>query len=146
MLEEVIKRDMLAAMKAKEPLKLSVLRMLVSELGYKKIDAQRDLTDEDVVSVVQKEAKKRREAIEAFGTAGRQEQVEKEQKELEILGAYLPVQMTEDEVRKEIRDLGELRGIGDFGKTMKVAMEKLRGKADGATVAKVVKEILGGNS
>ena len=85
-----IKAEMVAAMKSGDALKVSVLRMLISALGYKQIDVQRDLTDEDVTVVVQNEAKKRREAIESFAKAGRTESVAKEKRELEILQAYLP--------------------------------------------------------
>jgi len=80
-----IKAEMVAAMKSGDALKVSVLRMLVSALGYKRIDLQRDLTNEEVILVVQNEAKKRREAIESFEKGGRPEQAAKEKQELEIL-------------------------------------------------------------
>lgn len=140
MLVEQIKADMTAAMKSGEVLRLSVLRMLVSEMNYKQIDAQRELTDEDVVVVLQKEAKKRREAIESYQKAGRTDQAEKEQEELEILQVYLPKMMGEEEIREEIKKIEEIKELNDFGQIMRIVAPKFKGRADGALVAKIVNE------
>lgn len=132
-----IKADVAAAMKSGDALKVGVLRMLTSALGYKRIDVQRDLTDEDVIAVVQNEAKKRREAIESFEKAGRAEQAAKEKQELEILQAYMPKMMSEKEVRTE---LDKLELPQDFGQAMKIAAPVFKGKADGSLVARLVNE------
>ena len=132
-----LKADLTAALKAGETLKLSVLRMLVSELGYKQIDVQRELADEDVVVVVQNEAKKRREAIESFEKAGRGESVTKEKQELEILQAYMPKMMSEEEVMAE---LTKMELPKDFGQAMRIAAPAFKGKADGSLVARLVNE------
>jgi uncharacterized protein len=98
-LQEELKQSMLA----KDALKTSTLRMLLSALNYAEINkggANYEATDEDVLAVIQKEAKQRRDSIEAFESGGRQEMAEKEKQELEILQAYLPEQMGEDEIRK----------------------------------------------
>ena len=130
-----IKADLTAAMKSGDALKVSVLRMLVSALGYKQIDVQRDLTDEDVVGVVQNEAKKRREAIESFAKAGRVESVAKEKQELEILLVYMPKLMSEEEV---LAELSKMDLPADFGQAMRVAAPLFKGKADGSLVARLV--------
>lgn len=89
MLSDRIKADMVAALKAGEVLRLSVLRLLVSELNYKKIEMQKELTDEDVMGVIFREVKKRKEAVESYTAGGRQEQAEQEQREMEILKEYV---------------------------------------------------------
>ena len=145
MLNDNIRNDLNFAMKAREVLRVSVLRMLISEINYKKIDLQRDLTDEDVVGVIQKEVKKRREAIEAFSAGGRPEQAETEQKELEMLMAYLPAQVDEKEIQDEvIKLMGRLSDEekSNFGQVMRVVSPVFKGKADGRVVADIVKKIL----
>ncbi len=137
MLLDTVKTDLVAAMKSGQALKLSVLRMLSSELNYKKIEVQRELTDEDVVVVLNKEAKKRREAIASYTAANRPEQVKKEEEELAILQAYLPTLMSEDEVKAE---LFKLELPADFGQAMRIAAPLFKGRADGSLVAKLVNE------
>ncbi|OGD00827.1 hypothetical protein A2701_03935, partial [Candidatus Amesbacteria bacterium RIFCSPHIGHO2_01_FULL_47_34] len=109
---------MTAALKAGDAPRLLVLRMLVSEIGYKQIELQRELKDEDVISVIQREAKKRREAIESYREGDREDQALTEEKELEILLGYLPAQMGEGEVREEINKVLERLSTeekSDFG-------------------------------
>lgn len=136
-----IRTDLNAAMKAGDSLKVSVLRMVLSAFNYKKIDLQKDLTEADEIAVLQNEAKKRREAIESYRAGGRTEQEEQEAKELEILQAYLPEQMGEEEIRNEIK---KLNLPSDFGQAMKIAAPMFRGKADGGMVARIVREVIGG--
>ena len=135
-----LKTDLTAALKAGETLKLSVLRMLVSELGYKQIEVQRDLTDEDVVVVLNKEAKKRREAIESFTKGYRPEQAQKEQQELEILQAYMLKMMGEEEIKAELSKMDLPK---DFGQAMRIAAPVFKGRAEGGMVARIVKEVIG---
>ena len=142
-----LKAELTAALRAGEVLKLSVLRMLVSELGYKQIEVRaslpagrQDLTDEDVVVVLNKEAKKRREAIESFTKGNRPEQAQKEQQELEILQVYMPKMLTEEEIRNEILKIREIDGITEFGQVMKVVAPRFKGRADGGLVARLVNE------
>ena len=143
-LQEELKQSMLA----KNELKTSVLRMLLSAINYYEIQkggAGYQATDEDVLSVIQNQAKQRRDSIEQFKNAGRQELAEKEQKELEILGAYLPEQMNEEEVRKFVKDVIAQTGatsMQDIGKVMGALMPKVKGKADGNLVSKLVRESL----
>src|SRR3990167_8782306 len=143
-LQEELKQSMLA----KNELKTSVLRMVLSAINYYEIQkggAGYEATDEDVMSVIQKEAKQRRDSIEEFGKAGRQELVDKETKELGILKAYLPEQMGEDEIKKLVEQAISQTGassIQDMGKVMGALVPKLKGKSDGSLVSRIVKNEL----
>jgi len=122
---------------------VSVLRMLLSEMNYKQIEVGRELTDEEVVGVVGREVKKRREAVESFKQGGREEQAAGEAQELEILQEYLPKQLSEAELTAEIDQALKGIEVKEFGPVMKVISPMFRGKADGALVAKLVREKLG---
>lgn len=141
MLIDQIRLDMVAAMRAGEQTRLATLRMLVSEINYKKIELQREMTDADVAGVVAREVKKRREAVESYQAGGRPEQAEQERQEMAVLEDYLPQMMSEAEVRKELESSAEIKAAGDFGQKMKVAAPLFKGRADGAMVAKIVKEL-----
>lgn len=145
MLEEKIRTDLNSALKSREELKVSTLRMLLSSLNYLKIEKQTDLTDEDVISVLQKEVKKHNESIESFKKGNRQDLVDKETKELEILKTYLPAQLTQGEIEKFVAESISETGAksqADFGLVMKSVMPKLRGRADGSLVSQLVKQKL----
>lgn len=148
MLKQKLKDELKQSMLAKSELKTSVLRMLLSSLNYYEIQkggAGYEATDEDVLTIIQKEAKQRRDSIEEFGKAGRQELVDKENKELEILQTYLPEQMTEEEIREIVKQVVAETGaktIADIGKVMGILMPKVKGKADGGLVNKIVRELL----
>jgi len=141
-LQEELKQSMLA----KNELKTSVLRMLLSALNYYEIQkggAGYEATEEDVLSVIQKEVKQRRDSIEQFNNAGRQELADKEQKELEMLEVYLPEQMGEEEVKALVKDAITQTGAAsmqDMGKVMGYLSPKIKGKADGGFVSKLVRE------
>lgn len=143
-LQDELKKSMLA----RDEVKTSVLRILISAIGYYEIQkggAGYIATDEDIMSVIQKEAKKINDSIEQFTVAGRGELVEKEKKELAILEVYLPEQMGEDEIRKLVKDAIEKTGAttqADIGKVMGVLMPSTKGKADGGLVSRIVKENL----
>ena len=145
-LQKKISEDLKAALKAGDQLRLTVLRMVNSALQNKKIEKGKDaeLTDEDVLQVLSKEAKKRKESIIAFETGGRPELAEGEKKELVIIEEYLPKQMSREEVVKEVERI--LSGIADkskFGLVMKEVMKELKGKADAGMVTELIKEKLG---
>lgn len=126
-------------MKAGEALRVSVLRMALSAFNYKKIEVQRDLSEADEAAVVQNEAKKRREAIESYRAGGRAELEEQEREELEMLQAYLPKQMNEIEIEREI---GKLDLPKDFAAAMKIAVPMFKGRADGRVVADIVRRVI----
>lgn len=138
-----LSEDLNFALKARDQTRVDTLRMLLSELNYKKIELQKDLSEEDILGVIKKEAKKRREAIESFKMGGRQVQADQEAAELALLEAYLPKQLTKEEIKKQILEMGEIKNLTDFGQIMRVVAPRFKGTADGAMVAGVVIEILG---
>lgn len=160
-IKEKINSDLKEALKNKEELKISVLRGINSALKNKEIEKrtkiskeEKDtakleklslLTEEEVVEVLLSEAKKRKDAIEEFKKGNRMDLAEKEEKELKILEEYLPEQMSEEEIKEEAkRAIEEVKAIGprDMGRVMSVLMPKLKGKADGKTVSKIVNDLL----
>ena len=136
-----IKDDMKAAMKERDKEKVATLRMLISSLNNATIDQGDDLDDEAVVRVLNKEAKKRREAIEAYRDGGREEQAQKEERELEVIKEYLPEQLDDDEVEAMIDEIIEETGAenaGDMGQVMGQIMPKVKGRFDGSKVKDMV--------
>ncbi len=131
--------EMKTAMKAHDQVRLDALRLMVSAIKYAEVDTP-NMSDEQVVEVLKKEAKKRREAVEAFRGAAREEQAKQEEYELGIIEAYLPKMMGEDEVRKIVQNL-DLKDQ-NFGVAMGMAMKAVGKNADGGVVAKIVKVIL----
>jgi len=148
MLKQKLREELKQSMLAKSELKTSVLRMLLSSLNYYEIQkggAGYEATDEDVLSTIQKEAKQRRDSIEEFTKAARMELVEKEKKELEILQTYLPEQMSEGKIREIVKQIIAETGaktIAEIGRVMGALMPKIKGKADGGLVNKIVRESL----
>jgi len=141
-----IKSDLVVAMKSKDEVKMMTLRSLLSVLNYYKIEVQRDLTDEDVQTVLTKEAKKHRESIEMYKKGNRSELVESEEKELEILMSYMPKQMSGEEAEKIIStEVEKLKSTGvtlNQGAIMKAVMPLLKGKVDGRVVGEIVKKFI----
>jgi len=137
------------SMLAKNTEKTSVLRMLISAITYYEIQkggAGYVATDEDVMTIVQKEAKQRKDSIEEYTKANRQDLVAKEQSELALLQTYLPAQMSEEEIKALVEQAITQTGatnIQDIGKVMGMLVPQTRGKADGAIVSKIVRETLG---
>lgn len=145
-LRNLIPQDLKNALKNRSTLELTVLRMLQAAIKNKEIENnKKELSDEEVISVIGTEIKKRREAAKEYGKVGRPDAAETEIAEADILMKYMPEQMGEEEIRSEvlesIREAGA-EGLKDMGKVMKVVMPKVKGKADGAFVNKIVKEEL----
>lgn len=144
-LDERLMVDLREAMRQGDELRRSVLRMLRSALRNEEIAKQRPLTQQEAWQVVTRQAKMRREAAEEYRKAGRIDLAEREEAELEVLLQYLPRQMTEEEIRPLARDaIREVGAVGpkDMGKVMKLLLARLEGRADPATVSKVVREVL----
>ena len=142
---EEITQDMKKAMKSKEKDRMQVLRLLRSDLKKAKIDKRGDFTEEDAQQVINKAAKNRRESIESYKKGDRQDLVEEEQKELEVIEEYLPEQMSDDEIKEIIDQVIEetgASGMQDMGKVMGTIMPKVRGKADGSKVQAIVRSKL----
>ncbi len=145
MIANTINQKIAEALKAKDEIRLSTLRMLSSALNYERIAKQHDLSEEEELVVVQKEAKKRKDAIEAYEKAGATDRADKEKTELDILKKYLPVEMSAEELVKIINEVvGELRaeGMKDAGKVIGAVMKKAAGRAEGSKVAEIVKSKL----
>jgi uncharacterized protein len=146
-LKEKITEDMKAAMRAKEAEKLGAIRLLTAAIKQKEVDERVDLDDVAVVAIVDKLIKQRKDSIEAFQKAGRQDLADKEEAELKVLSAYLPARLSADEVAAEVEALvAELgaKGPGDMGKVMGAAKQRLAGKADMGQVSAAVKAALAG--
>ena len=146
-LKERLNADMKEALKAHDAARLSTIRMVISAVRNKEIDSRKDMDDEGVLSVLATSAKQRRESIEQYEKAGRQDLVDKEKAELEVIQSYMPRQMGREEIEALVKDAvaeSGAKGPGDMGKVMKVLMPKVKGRADGKLVNEVVKEALGG--
>ncbi|MCG2587168.1 GatB/YqeY domain-containing protein [Rhodohalobacter sulfatireducens] len=148
-LKNKILDDLKSAMKAKEADKLNVLRSLKAKLLEKEISERKggeaSLSDEQVVEVLMKAAKQRKESIDQFEEGGRDDLADKEKFELEIIEEYLPEMMDEDEIRNAVKKQIDQMGatdMSDMGKVMGALMGQLKGKAEGATISKIVKEEL----
>jgi uncharacterized protein len=145
-LQEKLLDDLKAAMREHDETRISTLRMLRSAVSYAEIDKRGPLDDAGVLAVIEKDAKRHRESIDAFQKGNRPELAAKEEAELRILLTYLPQQLTREEIvaaaRQAIAHVGA-SGKGDFGKVMSVLAPKLKGKADGRLVSQVVQELLG---
>lgn len=140
-----LNEDMKVAMKNKDKFRLSVIRMVRSAMKYVEIELKTTLTDEQVIDVLTREVKQRRDSLQEFEKAGRTDLVENTKKELDILTAYLPEQLSEEELRKVIQDAIQETGAsgkGDMGKVMGNVMPKVKGRADGKLINKLVQEYL----
>ena len=145
-LREKIPQDIKDALRSKRALDLTVLRMLQSAIRNKEIEkGKKELSDEEVIEVVAGEIKKRKEASTEFEKVNRQEAADQEKAEIEVLMKYMPRQMSEDEIRAEVKkavaDSGAI-GIKDLGKVMKIFIPAVKGKADGGLVNQIVREEL----
>lgn len=139
-LEQIIDQHFKEALKSKEELRVSTLRMLKSAMKNLAIEKKvENLSDEDTIAMVKKELKKRQDAIESFKSAGRDDLLSREQAEAEILSAYMPQMMSEEEISKIIDEV-LASGISDFGQVMKEVMAKTKGQADGKVVSQLVKQ------
>jgi len=146
-LKEKLTEDMKAAMKAREGGKkrLSVIRMVRSSLKNVEIDKKRELSEDEVLEILAKEVKKRKDALEEYMRAGRQDIADGLNEEITILMEYLPQQMSEDDVRSLVNEvITEVRPSGpkDMGRVMSALMPRVKGRADGKLVNRIVKEIL----
>lgn len=161
MLKEKLQKELNEALKTGDQLRRSVLGLLMTAIKNRELakrqqlsktvtdiaelEKQSQVTDDEVLEVVASETKKRREAIEQFKAGGREDLAQKEKSEMDILASYLPEQASEEEVRTEVKKtIAELnaQGLKDMGKVIGAIMTKLKGKIDGGTVSKIVKELL----
>lgn len=147
-LKDRLRTDLTTAMKARDELRTATLRMVLSAVSAEEVSGKeaRQLSDDEVQGVLRREAKKRREAAEAFGTAGRAEQAAREQAEGEVLADYLPAQLDDADLAAIVADAvtrSGASGMKDMGKVMGVANGIIAGRADGGRVAAEVRRQLG---
>ena len=147
-LEQQIQKDIMTAMKAKDQVRLNAVRSIKSAILLAKTaeGASGELTDGDIVKLIQKLAKQRKEAAEQYVAAGRQELADNELAEAEVLAAYLPKQLTPEEVEAKLKEIIAEVGASspsDMGKVMGVATKRLAGLADGKTISGIVRKLLG---
>ncbi|SRR5579863_3915751 len=145
-LQERVSQEIKAAMLARDADRLSALRMLKSALGYAQIERKTDsLPDADVVAIVQKEVKKRRDSVEQFEKGGRAELAVKEKQEITVLEAFLPQPLSAEDLEKLVRDTIQELGATtkkDMGTVIKAVQAKAAGRADGKTVSGLVGKLL----
>ena len=149
MLHQTIEADLKTALKSGEKEKAGILRFLISAIKNfqieKRMQGKQYLPDEDIVLVLKRQVKQRKDSISQYEKGGRKEMAEKEKAELAILESYLPEQMSEDEVRKIVETKMAELGISDksgFGRLMGAVMKEVQGKAEGSLVKKIVEEKL----
>ncbi len=144
-MRDKIINDIMIAMKNKEKEKLSVLRMVKGAIQLEEINKKKNLDDNEVIAVISKQIKTRKESIVEFAKGNRQDLIDQTEKEIEILNEYMPEQLSEEEIlliiNKAIEEL-KPQAISDMGKIMKEINPKLIGKADMSLVSKLVKEKL----
>ena len=142
---EKLKQDMIEAMKNKEKERLTVIRMVKAAMDQEHIDRKREINDELLIDVVNKQIKMRKDSISEFEKGGRSDLIEATQKEVDILMNYLPEQLSIEEVKDSISAIfDEVKPVGqrDMGKVMKEATSQLKGKADMKEVSNIIKEKL----
>ena len=146
-LKERITEDMKAAMRAREAQRLGAIRMLTAAIKQKEVDERIELDDAAVIGIVDKLIKQRKDSIEAFEKAGRQDLADTEAAEIAVLQAYLPARLSQEEIAAQVKaivaEVGA-KGPGDMGKVMGAAKAKLAGKADMGQVSAAVKAALAG--
>jgi len=142
---DTIQSDMYAAMKSGDKHKTGTLRVALSTLKDKKIEKREDLTEVEAIKIIQNLVKQRKEAADIYKENGRNDLMENENAELEILNAYLPQMMSEDDLRilvkKVVEDTGS-SSLSDIGKVMPEVMKQSAGKADGKMAQSIVRELL----
>ena len=145
-MKEKLSSDLRNAQKSRDSLKTDTLRLLLSEIKNKEIDLRREIENEEIISILVTQIKKRKEAASIYEENGRKDFSEKELKESSFLESYLPEQVGEEELKKRIQEI--LADIGaqsprDMGKVMKIVIPEFKGKADGAIIKDLVSELLG---
>ena len=144
-LNEQLTSDMKQAMKDKDKLTLSVIRMVKASIKNEEINLGHDLTDDEVLTVLLKEVKQRKDAIQGFEEADRKDLIEQHEDEIRVLQKYLPQPLTTDELTNIIKDIissENAESMKDMGRVMNLTLEKVKGRADGKEVSQIVKSLL----
>jgi len=144
-LQQRLDGDLKAAMKSSDSLKTSVLRLVKAALKNKQVEKRKDLSDEEIISVISTLTKQRRESINLFSKGGREDLAEKERQELAMLQLYLPGQLLPEDLDRIIMEAineSSAEGVKDIGKVMRLIMPRVQGAADGKVVNQRVRELL----
>lgn len=144
-LKEKLMEDLKASMKNKDVIRKNTITMIRAAIKQKEVDERIELDDEGILEIISKQLKEKKNAVEDFKNGQRQDLVEQTEKEMEILLEYLPKQLSEDEIKEIVMDtIKEVNtsSIKDIGLVMKSVMPKVKGKADGNTVNRIVRQIL----
>jgi uncharacterized protein YqeY len=147
-LSEKLSDDLKNALKSGNKEKLSVLRMIKAAMQNREIEKKASLTDEDIYRILQTHIRQRKDSIEQFSKGGRQDLVDKETRELSIIQSYLPLQLSEEELKEIIQDAvreTNANSMKDLGRVIKFVMEKVKGQVDGKLVNQLVKDVLTGD-
>jgi len=142
---EKLTNDMISAMKAKDKEKLSVIRMVKAAIQLEEINKKKKLEDDDVIAIISKQIKMRKESIEEFKKANRSDLIDQTQSEIDILVTYLPTQLSEEELSKIVSEVitkVDAKVASDMGKIMKELLPLIKGKADMGQVNNMIKEKL----
>ncbi len=140
-----LQEEMKTAMKSGDKERLSVIRMLISEIKKVQIDKKKELSDDEIIQVLQRYAKQRKESIKQYREAGREDLAQKEEAELKVVQEFLPKPLSEEEIEKIVDQVIAETGASsmkDMGRVMKSVMEKIKGRADGSVVSSIVKKKL----
>lgn len=145
-LKDKLMDDLKESMKNKEQVKKSVVTLIRSAIKQKEVDERVELTDEDILSIISKQVKQRKDALEDFTKGGREDLIAQTKEEIEILSSYLPAQLTDEELETIIKQVMEKVGatsMKDMGKIMGMATPLVKGRADGRRINEMVKTLLG---
>jgi hypothetical protein len=142
MLLEKIKQDLIIATKKQDPLILKTLRFILSEINYKKIELQKELNDEDIVTLLHKEVKKRLDAMEMMKKGKREDLVKEEEYKLKVINNYLPKQMTDEEIAVIVKEVLANSPNPIMGPVIGEVVKRTKGKADGKKIAEIVKKLI----
>lgn len=144
-MKEKILEDLKSAMKSQDKEKLSVIRMVKGAISLEEINKKIELSDDDIIAIIAKQIKTRKESIVDFEKGNRQDLVEQTKREIEILNQYMPQQFSEEEISNilnEIFDQVQPKGISDMGKVMKEASSRFKGRTDMSSVSQMIKDRL----
>jgi len=144
-LKEKIMDDLKKAMKERNEVKVRTLRMVIASIKNWEVENTKEIDDDGMIAVLTKEAKRRKEAIEEYRKAGREDLAKAEEEELKIIESYLPERMSEEEIKELVlKTIEEVKATSpkDLGKVMKAIMPKVKGRADGKLVNEMVRKIL----
>ena len=144
-LKDQLLSDMKESMKSKDSVRLETIRSVISAVKNQEIDTRKDIKEEEILTIVSREVKKRKEAAALYEQDNRPELKDKEIQEMEILKAYLPEQVSEEDLRRRIQEVIKetgAEGMKDFGKIMKTLVPEFKGKADNALIKDLANEYL----